>query len=114
MAAIVVEAVDPDDAVLGFKIESEIVDEFRVHTEVPGDTFDGVDVVDRVALHVGAAGARSCCKQTEACRASLAACIADEGQKLQRQHRQHAGHQIQDQAAQQRQADDADAPDLPR
>ncbi|BCG97324.1 MULTISPECIES: hypothetical protein [unclassified Mesorhizobium] len=40
---LIVGAVDPDDAVLGFETEGKVMDERFADAEVPGDTFDGGD-----------------------------------------------------------------------
>ncbi|WP_164898472.1 hypothetical protein [Mesorhizobium sp. M7A.F.Ca.MR.362.00.0.0] len=41
---VIIGAVHPDDAVLGLQTEGQFVDERFADAEVPGDTFDGVDV----------------------------------------------------------------------
>ena len=52
---VIVGAVDPDDAVLGLETEGQFLDELFADAEVPGDTFDGVDVMHLIALHDQAA-----------------------------------------------------------
>jgi hypothetical protein len=52
---VIVGAVDPDDAVLGLETEGQVLDERFADAEVPGDTFDGVDVMHLIALHDQAA-----------------------------------------------------------
>lgn len=52
---VIVGAVHPDDAVLGLETEGQFLDELFADAEVPGDTFDGVDVMHLVALHDQAA-----------------------------------------------------------
>jgi hypothetical protein len=47
--------VHPDDAVLGLETEGQVLDERFADAEVPGDTFDGVDVMHLIALHDQAA-----------------------------------------------------------
>ncbi|WP_192244584.1 hypothetical protein [Mesorhizobium silamurunense] len=42
---VIVGAVHPDDAVLGLETEGQVLDERFADAEVPGDTFDGVDVM---------------------------------------------------------------------
>lgn len=54
-AVVIVGAVDPDDAVLGIEVEGQIMDEVFADAKIPGDTFDGVDVMDLIALHDQAA-----------------------------------------------------------
>ncbi len=51
---IIVDAIDPDHAVLWFKAEGEVVDKIFIDAKVLGDTFDGADVMNFVALHVQA------------------------------------------------------------
>ena len=52
---VIVGPVDPDDAILGLETEGQFLDELFADTEVPGDTFDGVDVMHLIALHDQAA-----------------------------------------------------------
>lgn len=52
---VIVGAVHPDDAVLGLETEGQFLDELFADTEVPGDTFNGVDVMHLIALHDQAA-----------------------------------------------------------
>ena len=56
---IIVEVVNPDDAILGFQAESEVVDEVFIDAELFGDVCDGVDVVNLVSLRAHAAAASS-------------------------------------------------------
>lgn len=53
---VIVGAVHPDDAVLGLETEGQFLDERFADAEVPGDTFDGVDVMHLIALHDQATG----------------------------------------------------------
>ncbi len=57
---VIVSAVDPDDAVFGLETEGQFLDELFADAEVPGDTFDGVDVMHLIALHDQAAAGWTC------------------------------------------------------
>lgn len=52
---VIVGAVHPDNAVLGLETKGQVLDERFTDAEVPGDTFDGVDVMHLIALHDQAA-----------------------------------------------------------
>ena len=52
---VVVEAVDPDHAILGFQAEGEIMDAVLIYAQSAGNVGDGVDVMNLVALRVHAA-----------------------------------------------------------
>jgi hypothetical protein len=54
---VIVDPVDPDDAVLGLKTEGQLMDKVFADAQVLGDTLEGVDVVHLVALHGQAAAA---------------------------------------------------------
>jgi hypothetical protein len=54
-AVVIIEAVDPDETILGFQGEGEVVDEELIDAELPGDARDGVDVVGLVTLRAHAA-----------------------------------------------------------
>jgi hypothetical protein len=55
--AVVSDAIDPDDAVLGIHFESDVVNEVDTLTEAFGDALDGRDVIDLVDVHAQAASA---------------------------------------------------------
>ncbi|MER9871425.1 hypothetical protein NKJ35_30665, partial [Mesorhizobium sp. M0136] len=52
---VIVSPVHPDHAILGLETEGQVLDELFADAEVPGDTFDGVDVMHLIALHDQAA-----------------------------------------------------------
>jgi hypothetical protein len=52
---VVVEAVDPDHAILGFQAEGKIMDQVLIYAQLAGDIRDSVDVVNLVALRTHAA-----------------------------------------------------------
>ena len=60
--AVVVEAVDPDDAVLAVHTERDFVQQIFLDAELAGDSGDDGNGVDFVALHCRIA-TRGCCDQ---------------------------------------------------
>lgn len=54
-SVVIVGTVHPDDAVLGLETEGQVLDKRFADAEVPGDTFDGVDVMHLIAHDQAAA-----------------------------------------------------------